>query len=51
VIDAISPANFGSPARSRSVDSRYRQLVDRMFEEIAAKVPGFEVRKTTRKAS
>jgi hypothetical protein len=29
----------------RSVDSRYRQLVDRMFEEIAAKVPGFEVPK------
>jgi hypothetical protein len=26
-----------------SVDSRFRKLIDRMFEEIAAKVPGFVV--------
>jgi hypothetical protein len=28
-----------------AVDSRYRKLVDRMFEEVAAKVPGFEIPK------
>jgi len=28
------------------VDSRYRKLVDQMFEEICAEVPGFEVPKS-----
>ena len=46
VIDAISRGELWLNLREvGSVDSRYRQLVDRMFEEIAAKVPGFEVPK------
>ena len=46
VIDAVSRGELWLNLREvGSVDSRYRQLVDRMFKEIAAKVPGFEVPK------
>jgi len=44
VIDAISRGELWLNLREvGSVDSRYRELVDRMFEEVAARVPGFEV--------
>ena len=46
VIDAISRGELWLNLREvGSVDSRYRKLVDRMFEELVAKVPGFEVPK------
>ena len=46
VIDAISRGELWLNLREvGSVDSRYRKLVDRMFEEIADRVPGFEVPK------
>ena len=42
MIEAISRGGLWLNMRDvGSVDSRYRKLVDRMFEEIAAKVPGF----------
>ena len=42
VIDAISRGGLWLNMRDvGAVDSRYRKLIDRMFEEIAAKVPGF----------
>jgi hypothetical protein len=44
VIDAISRGELWLNLREvGSVDSRYRELVDRIFEEVAAKVPGFKV--------
>jgi hypothetical protein len=44
VIDAISRSELWLNLREvGSVDSRYRELVDRIFEEVAAKVPGFKV--------
>jgi hypothetical protein len=44
VIEAISRGELWLNLREvGSVDERYRKLVDRMFEEVAAKVPGFEV--------
>src|SRR5258708_1862938 len=46
VIDAISRGGLWLNMRDvGSVDSRYRKLVDQMFEEIVAKVPGFEIPK------
>ena len=46
VIEAISRGGLWLNMRDvGSVDSRYRKLVDRMFEEVAAKVPGFEIPK------
>ena len=46
VIEAISRGGLWLNMRDvGAVDSRYRKLVDRMFEEIAAKVPGFEIPK------
>ena len=42
VIDAISRGGLWLNMRDvGSVDSRYRKLVDQMFEEIHAKMPGF----------
>jgi hypothetical protein len=47
VIDAISRGELWLNLREvGSVDSRYRELVDRMFEEVAAKVPGFKAPKS-----
>jgi hypothetical protein len=44
VIDAISRGGLWLNMRDvGSVDRRYRELVDRMFAEIVAKVPGFEI--------
>src|SRR5262245_6497841 len=44
VIDAISRGGLWLNMRDvGAVDSRFRKLIDRMFEEIAAKVPGFVV--------
>src|SRR3977135_563484 len=44
--DAISRGGLWLNMRDvGAVDSRYRKLVDRMFEEIVAKVPGFEMTK------
>jgi hypothetical protein len=46
VIEAISHGGLWLNMRDvGAVDSRYRKLVDRMFEEVAAKVPGFEIPK------
>jgi hypothetical protein len=46
VIEAISRGGLWLNMRDvGAVDSRYRKLVDRMFEEVAAKVPGFEIPK------
>ena len=46
VIDAISRGGLWLNMRDvGSVDSRYRKLVDQMFEEIVAKVPGFRMPK------
>jgi hypothetical protein len=46
VIEAISRGGLWLNMRDvGSVDSRYRKLVDRMFEEVATKVPGFEIPK------
>jgi hypothetical protein len=46
VIEAISRGGLWLNMRDvGAVDSRYRKLVDRMFEEAAAKVPGFEIPK------
>ena len=46
VIEAISRGGLWLNMRDVSaVDSRYRKLVDSMFEEIAAKVPGFQTPK------
>jgi hypothetical protein len=46
VIEAISRGGLWLNMRDvGAVDSRYRKLVDRMFEEIAAKVPGFDIPK------
>jgi hypothetical protein len=43
VIEAISRGGLWLNMRDvGAVDSRYRELVDRMFEEIVAKVPGFK---------
>jgi hypothetical protein len=43
VIEAISRGGLWLNMRDvGSVDSRYRKLVDQMFEEICEKVPGFE---------
>ena len=43
VIDAISRGGLWLNLRNvGSVDSRYRELVDQMFAEIGAKVPGFD---------
>lgn len=47
VIEAISRGGLWLNMRDvGAVDSRYRKLVDRMFEEIVAKVPGFEMPKS-----
>jgi cupin-like protein len=44
VIEAISRGGLWLNMRDvGSVDSRFRKLIDRMFQEIAAKVPGFAV--------
>jgi len=44
VIEAISRGGLWLNMRNvGAVDSRYRKLIDRMFEEIAAKVPDFVV--------
>jgi len=52
VIEAISRGGLWLNMRDVGmVDSRYRKLVDQMFEEICAEVPGFEVRNPTRRAS
>jgi hypothetical protein len=46
VIDAISRGGLWLNMRNvGAVDSRYRKLVDKMFEEVLAKVPGFEIPK------
>ncbi len=46
VIEAISRGGLWLNMRDvGAVDSRYHKLVDRMFEEVAAKVPGFEIPK------
>src|SRR5882757_3573541 len=46
VIDAISRGGLWLNMRDvGSVDSRYGKLVDRMYEEIVAKVPDFEIPK------
>ena len=46
VIEAISRGGLWLNMRNvGAVDSRYRQLVDRMFEEVLAKVPGFKIPK------
>ena len=51
VIEAISRGGLWLNMRDvGAVDSRYRKLIDRMFEEVAAKVPGFEVPKAIRPA-
>jgi hypothetical protein len=43
VMEAISRGGLWFNMRDvGSVDSRYSALIDRMFEEVAAKVPGFE---------
>lgn len=43
VMEAISRGGLWLNMRDvGSVDSRYSALIDRMFEEVAAKVPGFE---------
>ena len=43
VMEAISRGGLWLNMRDvGAVDSRYRALIDRMFEEVAAKVPGFE---------
>ncbi|SDS94048.1 hypothetical protein [Bradyrhizobium canariense] len=43
VMDAIARGGLWLNMRDvGAVDSRYRALVDRMFEEVAAQVPGFE---------
>ncbi|WP_213773168.1 hypothetical protein [Bradyrhizobium sp. dw_78] len=43
VMDAIARGGLWLNMRDvGAVDSRYRALVDRMFEEVAANVPGFE---------
>lgn len=45
VIDAISRGGLWLNMRDvGSVDRRYREMLDGMFEEIAAKVPGFHAR-------
>ena len=45
VMDTISRGGLWLSMRDvGAVDRRYRTLVDGMFEEVAAKVPGFEVR-------
>ncbi len=52
VIEAISRGGLWLNMRDvGAVDRRYRELVDRMFEEIVAKVPGFEMPGAIRKAS
>jgi Cupin-like domain len=44
VIEAISRGGLWLNMRNvGSIDHRYRELIDRMFGEVAAKVPGFEV--------
>jgi len=44
VMDAISRGGLWLNMRDvGAVDSRYRAMIDGMFEEVAAKVPGFEV--------
>lgn len=44
LIDAIARGGLWLNMRNvGTVDSRYRKLVDKMFEEICAKVPGFEM--------
>jgi hypothetical protein len=46
VIDAISRGGLWLNMRNvGAVDSRYRKLVDRMFEEVLARVPGFKIPK------
>ena len=46
VIDAISRGGLWLNMRDvGSVDSRYRKMVDKMFEEIHAKMPAFEIPK------
>jgi hypothetical protein len=46
VIEAISRGGLWLNMRDvGAVDGRYRELVDRMFEEIVAKVPGFKTPK------
>src|SRR3954453_5245424 len=46
VIDAISRGGLWLNMRDvGSVDGRYRELVDRMFEEIHQKMPSFEIPK------
>lgn len=43
VMEAISRGGLWLNMRDvGAVDSRYRTLIDKMFEEVAAKVPGFE---------
>jgi hypothetical protein len=45
VMDAISRGGLWLNMRDvGAVDSRYRSMIDGMFEEVAAKVPGFEAR-------
>jgi hypothetical protein len=45
VIDAISRGGLWLNMRDvGTVDSRYRTLIDAMFEEVATKVPGFKAR-------
>ena len=46
VIEEISRGGLWLNMRDvGSVDSRYRKLVDKMFEEVCEKVPGFEIPK------
>ena len=44
VVEAISRGGLWLNMRNvGSVDSRYRKLIDQMFEELAAKNPGFDI--------
>jgi hypothetical protein len=52
VIDAISRGELWLNLREVGlVDSRYRELVDRMFEEVAARCPASRCRNSIRPAS
>ena len=44
VVEAISRGGLWLNMRNvGSVDSRYRKLIDQMFEEVAAKIPGLDI--------